>query len=760
MSDEESNVTGDEDAEWGFKKRKRRMSRESKIGLSLVLILLIAFGVVVYDKLNPDQTLMSLLKGDTSTDNENAVTIPPPKSESKPGSEDDKTDSDPFANDEFTKVATNEQDNPTEPSVDELFFPNTNLNTAVGSQDNEKQQPQRDDSDARQLFTSFENGGSGIEEPNGTVQSDARNLQGPAERNTITSRGASDIESDPFGQTDSTLDLPANNVAQSAQQPASSILELDGHETANTAGAAGPARQTSLFPDDAPLSSGQTEPAKPSPSVDDDSFFPRDASTIETARQPPPVRGVGQTMTNPEAIDENTEPDTSITTTDSSFGISPQQDAFSPPVTVAQTENESKFFQGATRQTADPADEFGLDEGKSEPLFADDSDSNEDSEFGGYQSVDISDERAGSSTVVSRPARGNTPSPNGGLKDNDNLWNDQRDGSFGEPDIAVSFNEQSVPSPDPGFGNPNNVRRETAPAGEFDRPTTSRRMESAGSVAAESSVTPKSDGTSIPPFSPTSPITSAGDREYVVQPGDNYWKISKKQYGTIRYFQALAKFNQSRNSDPRRLRPGLKLMTPSRETLEKLIPQPAPKTTVAVSQFADNSKSRMTSGTSRAGLAGKTYVIQSGDNFWTISKKLYGSVAYFQALTAYNQRLGIDPRRLRPGTQIAAPSRATLQARYAKLIPKATSATAASAGQQQAGFFMSRDGTPMYRIGGRETLSGISKTHLGRSSRWVQIYQLNKSQLSNPDSLTIGTVLRLPVDASSVRLAESPREIR
>jgi nucleoid-associated protein YgaU len=66
----------------------------------------------------------------------------------------------------------------------------------------------------------------------------------------------------------------------------------------------------------------------------------------------------------------------------------------------------------------------------------------------------------------------------------------------------------------------------------------------------------------------------------------------------------------------------------------------------------------------------------------------------------------------------------------------------------------------MYCVGSEDTLTSISKQHLGRSSRWDEIYNLNRETLTGPDTLKIGTVLKLPTDASQHRLVKVPKEIR
>ena len=60
--------------------------------------------------------------------------------------------------------------------------------------------------------------------------------------------------------------------------------------------------------------------------------------------------------------------------------------------------------------------------------------------------------------------------------------------------------------------------------------------------------------------------------------------------------------------------------------------------------------------------------------------------------------------------------------------PAATAATAAKTYTVQAG----------------DTLSKIAKEHLGNAGSYMKIFELNKDQLSDPDKIKPGQVLRLP----------------
>jgi nucleoid-associated protein YgaU len=191
-------------------------------------------------------------------------------------------------------------------------------------------------------------------------------------------------------------------------------------------------------------------------------------------------------------------------------------------------------------------------------------------------------------------------------------------------------------------------------------------------------------------------------------------------------------------------------------------PRPAPVTPIDEDFGAQS--------TTRPLVAGDTYQIEPNDNYWTISRKKYGTGRYFMALAQHNTQVITDPKRMRPGVTIATPSADALERAYPQLIPKVgaidpvqTASVSTPAAESparpaqaeedsEAGFFIANDGTPMYRVGREDTLSGISQRHLGRSSRWVQVFEMNRDVLPDGNTLKIGAVLRLPADASRVEV--------
>ena len=140
-------------------------------------------------------------------------------------------------------------------------------------------------------------------------------------------------------------------------------------------------------------------------------------------------------------------------------------------------------------------------------------------------------------------------------------------------------------------------------------------------------------------------------------------------------------------------------------------------------------------------------VVQDGDNYTRISKRIYGSGRYFSALAVFNQHRIPEPKKMRPGMVVLTPPVPVLEERYPQLFLDSKAKTV-----EPAAFLIMDDGLPAYRVGERETLSEISERFLGRSARWIEIYRLNQSTVKDPNKLKAGLILALPADAAEVNV--------
>ncbi|MGE3316743.1 MAG: LysM peptidoglycan-binding domain-containing protein [Planctomycetaceae bacterium] len=136
----------------------------------------------------------------------------------------------------------------------------------------------------------------------------------------------------------------------------------------------------------------------------------------------------------------------------------------------------------------------------------------------------------------------------------------------------------------------------------------------------------------------------------------------------------------------------------------------------------------------------ETYVVQVGDNFWNISRKKYGTARFFRALALMNRDEVPNADELQPGTRIVAPSKQFFEVHAAEIVENAEI-------QLVSGYFQDDSGRRLYRVGPHDTLPQIASRHLGRNSRWIQIYEMNRDKLSSPDDLHAGVNLELPADA-------------
>lgn len=140
-------------------------------------------------------------------------------------------------------------------------------------------------------------------------------------------------------------------------------------------------------------------------------------------------------------------------------------------------------------------------------------------------------------------------------------------------------------------------------------------------------------------------------------------------------------------------------------------------------------------------------VVQKDDNYTKISQRVYGTVRYFAALAVFNQHRISEPKHMRPGMVVLVPDKEVLEERYPELFVDSKPKT-----PEIAEFLVLDDGSPAYRVGERETISEISARFLGRSSRWIEIYQLNQAIVKDPNRLKAGMILALPADAVEVNV--------
>jgi nucleoid-associated protein YgaU len=155
-----------------------------------------------------------------------------------------------------------------------------------------------------------------------------------------------------------------------------------------------------------------------------------------------------------------------------------------------------------------------------------------------------------------------------------------------------------------------------------------------------------------------------------------------------------------------------------------------------------------------------TYVVQPNDNYWTISQRLFGTGAYFQALAQHNRSKYPRDDKLQAGDAIVAPTAAELEKLYPQLCPAPTHREAIDTRARTAGVTTRGGAGRVYVVQEGDTLYDIARYELGKASRWGEIYELNKDTLGKQfDYLSPGMQLVLPEGGPTIsqRKESSPR---
>ncbi|MBX3385462.1 MAG: LysM peptidoglycan-binding domain-containing protein [Phycisphaeraceae bacterium] len=140
----------------------------------------------------------------------------------------------------------------------------------------------------------------------------------------------------------------------------------------------------------------------------------------------------------------------------------------------------------------------------------------------------------------------------------------------------------------------------------------------------------------------------------------------------------------------------------------------------------------------------RTYTIRDGDSLYAIARRELGDGNKWTTLRDLNRSLvGEEGERLKAGMKITLPSAVLPDARDGSSRASVGSASAPAGAARPATVAANTGGT--YTIQKGDVLSVIAQKTLGSARRWPEIVAANKSVIDDPDTLPVGTVIRIPV---------------
>jgi nucleoid-associated protein YgaU len=122
---------------------------------------------------------------------------------------------------------------------------------------------------------------------------------------------------------------------------------------------------------------------------------------------------------------------------------------------------------------------------------------------------------------------------------------------------------------------------------------------------------------------------------YLVQPNDNYWRISEKVYGTASYFKALAHHNRAKIANDLELQPGDVVMVPDASELYEAYPDLCPKP----ANLEAARRRALAAGRPAPLGAGRVYVVQEGDNLFDIARYELGKPTRWTEIVDLNREV-------------------------------------------------------------------------------------------------------------------------
>jgi LysM repeat protein len=197
-------------------------------------------------------------------------------------------------------------------------------------------------------------------------------------------------------------------------------------------------------------------------------------------------------------------------------------------------------------------------------------------------------------------------------------------------------------------------------------------------------------------------FTTSSEKTHVIAKNETLAEISQKYFGTAKNWKKIVEANPG--LDPRSMKVGQKITIPALST------SAAPAEIPTVS-------------------GDHTYTVRAGDSYYTIAKKELGSASRWKEIERLN---GISPEDLHVGQVIKLPAASSPTS-------SSTSGTGGTSDSPVSG--------KVHLVASGETLSDISKTYFGTTTRWKDIVKANPGV--NPETLKVGQKIVIPESANT-----------
>lgn len=130
-------------------------------------------------------------------------------------------------------------------------------------------------------------------------------------------------------------------------------------------------------------------------------------------------------------------------------------------------------------------------------------------------------------------------------------------------------------------------------------------------------------------------------------------------------------------------------------------------------------------------LADQVHHVQPGETLSAIAEKHYGDRNYWRTIYDANRDRIPSPNALRVGVRLVIPKRGGAAVQQVATTERTGTQPPASGYRQ-------------YTIAPGDSLSVLAQKFMGSQRHTHKLYELNRSVIRDPDSLTVGTVIRIP----------------